>query len=290
MGLGLQHSPYQTLSQILVQTFWPIFLLSFFSSLFSLFLPCFLAETMKSILKVAPLVRAPANLWRRPHWKPIFCLFKPHLQRKRGSNGWMQVLLVVFASICSSSIQGQFCQNLGRDMGGCKTYGGWKTYQRTRSPENFWTPPKELLVCCVVDFCRRKTEHWHVRGVENVPYEGGPKPLFGRGVIREVFHPPLFSTPPWRPLENIRHSRNASKLRFLGKTPLKVGFTWGQKLFFLNIPGKIPAWSTFLFSEVLQRIRPLWRISSVVIACQWYALILWGVKGWKPFSIEPKRR
>ena len=32
---------------------------------------------------------------------------------------------------------------------------------------------------------------------------GGPKPLFGRGVIREVFHPPLFSTPPWRPLNFI---------------------------------------------------------------------------------------
>ena len=49
--------------------------------------------------------------------------------------------------------------DLGRDMGGCKTYGGWKTYQRTRSPENFWTPPKELLVCSVVDFCTGKTEH-----------------------------------------------------------------------------------------------------------------------------------
>ena len=30
---------------------------------------------------------------------------------------------------------------------------------------------------------------------------GGPKPPFGRGVIREVFPPPLFfPTPPWRPL------------------------------------------------------------------------------------------
>ena len=48
---------------------------------------------------------------------------------------------------------------LGRDMGGCKTYGGRKTYQRTRSPENFWTPPKELLVCSAVDFCTGKTEH-----------------------------------------------------------------------------------------------------------------------------------
>ena len=34
-------------------------------------------------------------------------------------------------------------------------------------------------------------------GGGNVPYEGGPKPLFGRGVIREVFHPPpFFSDPP----------------------------------------------------------------------------------------------
>ena len=32
--------------------------------------------------------------------------------------------------------------------------------------------------------------------MENVPYEGGSKPLFGRAVIREVFHPPLFSNPP----------------------------------------------------------------------------------------------
>ena len=53
---------------------------------------------------------------------------------------------------------------LGRDMGGvtpggCKTYGGRKTYQRTRCPENFWTPPKELLLCSVVDFCTGKTEH-----------------------------------------------------------------------------------------------------------------------------------
>ena len=38
--------------------------------------------------------------------------------------------------------------------------------------------------------------------MENVPYEGGPKPLFGRGVIREVFLPPLFSTPPWHALRD----------------------------------------------------------------------------------------
>ena len=49
---------------------------------------------------------------------------------------------------------------LGRDMGGCKTYGGRKTYQRTPSPENVWTPPKELLGCSVVEiFVQGKTEH-----------------------------------------------------------------------------------------------------------------------------------
>ena len=36
---------------------------------------------------------------------------------------------------------------------------GRKTYQRTRSPENVWTPPNELLVCSAVDFCTGKTEH-----------------------------------------------------------------------------------------------------------------------------------
>ena len=42
--------------------------------------------------------------------------------------------------------------------GGAKRMGGGKTYQRTRSPENFWAPPKELLVRSVVDFCTGKTE------------------------------------------------------------------------------------------------------------------------------------
>ena len=83
--------------------------------------------------------------------------------------------------------------------GGAKRMGGMTTYQRTRSPENFWTPPKELLVCSVGGFLYWKTRALTPEGVENVLYEGGCKTLFGRGVIREVFHSPLFSTPPWRP-------------------------------------------------------------------------------------------
>ena len=94
-------------------------------------------------------------------------------------------------------------KRLGRDMGGCKTYGGWKTYQRTRSPENFWTPPKELLVCSVVVFCTGKTECWHLRGVENVPYEGGSKAPFWKGCHSWGFPPPSFFHPPMASSEKV---------------------------------------------------------------------------------------
>ena len=59
--------------------------------------------------------------------------------------------------------------------GGCKTYGGRKTYQTTRPPDNFSGPPKELLVCWVLDFCTGKQSNdiWggrkstRQRGVQN---------------------------------------------------------------------------------------------------------------------------
>ena len=81
---------------------------------------------------------------------------------------------------------------------------GRKTYQRTRSPENFWTPPTELLFCSVLDFCTVKTEHWHLRGVENVPYEGGgvQNPFLG-GVSFVRVSTPLFFPPPHGVLWNV---------------------------------------------------------------------------------------
>ena len=57
--------------------------------------------------------------------------------------------------------------------------GGGKRTRERALPKIVWTPPKELLVCSVVDFCTGKTEHEHLRGVENVPYEGGSKTLLG---------------------------------------------------------------------------------------------------------------
>ena len=52
--------------------------------------------------------------------------------------------------------------------------------------------------------------------METYRTRGGPKPLFGRGVIHEVFHPPLFSTPPWRPLNMGYHSDSIAILRDMG--------------------------------------------------------------------------
>ena len=78
-------------------------------------------------------------------------------------------------------IQTESPNKLGHDMGGYKTYGGRKTYQRTRPPEKFGTPPKELVVCSVVDFCtgtkksndtRAGWKTYRTRGVQN-PFLGG---------------------------------------------------------------------------------------------------------------------
>ena len=77
--------------------------------------------------------------------------------------------------------------------------------------KSFWSA--QSWICCT----EKKTEQRHPRGVENVPYDGGPKPPFGRGVICEVFLPPLFSTP-WRPL-------NASGMHAKGRAWSGEGLT-----------------------------------------------------------------
>ena len=69
---------------------------------------------------------------------------------------------------------------------------------------------KMLLVCSVVDFCAGKSEQRHARGVENVPYEGGPKPLFSEG-----FSPPPFPTPP--PMASSEKGLSQFRLRSGGR-------------------------------------------------------------------------
>ena len=86
-------------------------------------------------------------------------------------------------------------------MGECKTYGGWKTYQRTHPPpENFWTLSKELLVCPVVDSFTGKTGQPEGGG-KRTERRGVRNPFLG-GVSFVRFSSPLFfpPPPPWRPL------------------------------------------------------------------------------------------
>ena len=44
-------------------------------------------------------------------------------------------------------------------LGGAKRMGGGKRTREYALPKIFWTPSKELLVCSVMVFCYKKTEH-----------------------------------------------------------------------------------------------------------------------------------
>ena len=88
-------------------------------------------------------------------------------------------------------------------MGGCKTYGGRKTYQRTRSPESSWSPPKRAFGLLCRGFLYRKNRALTPEGGGKRTVRGGVQNPFLGGVSFVRFSTPLFfSTPPWRPLKN----------------------------------------------------------------------------------------
>ena len=121
--------------------------------------------------------------------------------------------------------------------GGAKRMGGGKRTREPALPNNsgplqksFWSAQSWILI--------QQKQSNDIRGRWKAyrPRGGGgvPKPLFGRGVIREVFLPPLFSTPPWRPrrdpdpdlpflafLENGKENHQKSEDFFILSRPLK---------------------------------------------------------------------
>ena len=78
--------------------------------------------------------------------------------------------------------------------------GGGKRTRERALPKIFGALQKSFWSALSWIFVQEKqsTDTWG--GWKTYRTRGGPKPLFGRGVIHEVFHPPLFSTPRWRPL------------------------------------------------------------------------------------------
>ena len=83
---------------------------------------------------------------------------------------------------------------------GVQNVWGRKTYQRTRPPDKFWTPPKELLVCSVVDFCTWKNRALTPEGGGKRTARGVQNPFLGGVSFVRFSNPLLFPPPPWRPL------------------------------------------------------------------------------------------
>ena len=81
-------------------------------------------------------------------------------------------------------------------MGGVQNVWGEENEPDNAPSRKFLDPSKRasrlLSRGCVQDKNRALTPE----GVKKVPDEGGSETFFGRGILREVFLPPLFSTPP----------------------------------------------------------------------------------------------
>ena len=105
--------------------------------------------------------------------------------------------------ICSSKnylVSTSFCRRAALTWaviwGGAKRMGGGKPTRERALPEKFWTPPKKLLVCSVVDFCTGKKQSTDTRGGwKTYRTRGVQKPVLG-GVSFVRFSTPLSLPPP----------------------------------------------------------------------------------------------
>ena len=79
--------------------------------------------------------------------------------------------------------------------GGAKHMRGKRTRKRAL-PINFGPLQKSFRSALSWIFVQEKQRLTHEGGGKRTVRGGGPKPLFGRGVIREVFLPPLSPPPP----------------------------------------------------------------------------------------------
>ena len=74
--------------------------------------------------------------------------------------------------------------------------GGGKRTEERALPKNSGPLQKSFWSAQSWIFVQEKESNDTRGGWKTYRTRGGPKPLFGRGVLREVFLPPLFSTPP----------------------------------------------------------------------------------------------
>ena len=83
------------------------------------------------------------------------------------------------------------CFKLRRDMGGVQNVWGEENVPKNALSPKIFVPLQKSFSSALSWVFRALTPKGSgKRTVQG----GGPKPLFGRGVIHEVFHPPLFSS------------------------------------------------------------------------------------------------
>ena len=153
-------------------------------------------------------------------------------------------------------------------MGGCKTYGGRKTYQRTPSPENFWTLQKSFWSALSWIFVQEKqsTDTWG--GWKTYRRRGVQNPFLG-GVSYVRFSTPLFFPPPYGVLLfltfRIPHKRN----RGLVGGSLKIfNLAWKlQDLDFFSILGLVGVAGTWGRNAKLIREFSALRVENAMIFC-----------------------
>ena len=111
-------------------------------------------------------------------------------------------------SICTEqNPQDPWKRNWAVIWGGAKRMGGGKRTRERALPKIFGPLQKSFWSALSWIFIQEKQSNDTLGGWKTYRTRGGPKPIFGRGVIHEVFHPPLFSTLPWRPLKKGKNTR-----------------------------------------------------------------------------------
>ena len=103
---------------------------------------------------------------------------------------------------------------------GAKRMGGGKRTRERALPNIFGPLQKSFSSALSWIFVQEKQSTDTRGGWKTYRTRGVPKALFGRGVIREVFHPPPFSTPPWRPLTKQKGPWQTTTVNDPGSTSL----------------------------------------------------------------------
>ena len=122
-------------------------------------------------------------------WGHVFCKYG-------GCQNCFQKLLVQTLLMVTGKrqfVSKMFAHDFGAHQ--AMKWGVQNVWEEENVPSNsFWTPQRERLVWSVFRFLTRKTRAATPEGVET--YQTMGIPLFGRGVICEVFLTPPFSTRP----------------------------------------------------------------------------------------------